>query len=116
MAFPGLLESGLAAWYDEGEARIGGAVALALGIPPNIREGLEALWGGYLAMPPQTLGDTLLLADQLSPVESPLWELAGMSSKAMPADIELLIGGELLSSILADSAEEVESLTAALRN
>lgn len=115
-AFPGLLESGLATWYDEGEALVGGAVALALGVPANIREGLEALWSGYLAMPPQTLGDTLLLADQLSPVESPLYELAGMSSKGMPADIELLIGNELLSSILTDSAEEVESLTAALKN
>jgi len=115
-AFPGLLESGLEAWYEEGEALVGRAVVLALGVPANIREGLEDLWGGYLALPPRTLGDTLLLADQLSPVESPLYELAGMSSKDMPADIELLIGNELLSSILADSAEEVESLSAALRN
>jgi hypothetical protein len=115
-AFPGLLESGLEEWYDEGEALVGRAVVLALGVPANIREGLEALWGGYLAMPPLTLGDTLLLADQLSPVESPLCELAGMSSKGMPADIELLIGDELLSSILADSAEEVASLSAALKN
>jgi hypothetical protein len=115
-AFPGLLESGLEAWYDEGEAQVGRAVVLALGVPANIREGLEALWDGYLAMPPQTLGDTLLLADQLSPVESPLNELAGVSGKGMPADIELLIGDELLSSILADSAEEVESLSAALKN
>lgn len=115
-AFPGLLESGLEAWYDEGEALVGRAVVQALGVPANISEGLEALWDGYMAMPPQTLGDTLLLADQLSPVESPLSELAGMSGKGMPADIELLIGDELLSSILADSAEEVESLIAALKN
>jgi hypothetical protein len=115
-AFPGLLESGLEAWYAEGEAEVGRAVVLALGIPANIREGLEGLWGGYLAMPPQSLGDTLLLADQLSPVESPLYELAGVSSKGMPGDLELLIGDELLSAILADSAEEVESLAKALRN
>jgi len=115
-AFPGLLESGLAAWYDEGEALVGGAVIRALGVPANIREGLEALWGGYLALPPQTLGDTLLLADQLSPVESPLSDLVGMSGKGAPAEIELLIGNDLLSSILADSAEEVESLSAALKN
>lgn len=113
-AFPGLLESGLEGWYDEGEALVGRAVVLALGVPDNIGAGLEKLWGGYMAMPPQTLGDTLLLADQLSPVESPLSELAGMSCKGMPADIELLIGDELLSSILADSAEEVASLTDAL--
>jgi hypothetical protein len=67
-------------------------------------------------MPPNSLGDTLLLADQLSPVESPLAELAGMSRKGMVVDLELLIDDELLSSILKDSAEEVASLIAALKS
>ena len=66
-------------------------------------------------MPPESLGDTLLLADQLSPVESPLAELTGMSHNGVAVDIDLLIDDETLSSILADSAEEVASLTAALQ-
>ena len=113
--FPGLFDSDLEPWYGEGEAQVGGAVLRALGVPANILEALETLWGGYLAMPPRTLGDTLLLADQLSPIESPLTELAGMGRKGMAPDIDLQIDDETLSSILADAAEEVASLTAALQ-
>ncbi|MDP3540291.1 MAG: HDOD domain-containing protein [Azonexus sp.] len=113
--FPGLLESNLETWYGEGEAQVGRSVLHALGVPANILEALETLWDGYLAMPAESLGDTLLLADQLSPVESPLTDLAGMSRKGMPADIDLLVDDEMMSSILADSAEEVESLIAALK-
>jgi len=115
-AFPGLLESDLEPWYGAGETQVGRSVLRALGVPAAILEALETLWDGYLAMPASSLGDTLLLADQLAPVESPLAELAGMSRKGMAAEIDLLVDDETLSSILADSAEEVESLSAALRN
>ena len=115
-AFPGLLESDLEAWHESGEAQVGRSVLSALGVPDNILAALETLWDGYLAMPATSLGDTLLLADQLSPVESPLSELSGMSNKGMTADIDLLVDGETLSSILAESAEEVASLTAALNS
>lgn len=115
-AFPGLLESDLESWYGAGEAQVGRSVLRALGVPAVILEALETLWDGYLAMPASSLGDTLLLADQLVPVESPLTELAGMSRKGMAAEIDLLVDDEMLSSILADSADEVESLSAALKN
>lgn len=115
-AFPGLLESDLESWYGAGEAQVGRSVLRALGVPAVILEALETLWDGYLAMPASSLGDTLLLADQLAPVESPLTELAGMSRKGMAAEIDLLVDDEMLSSILADSADEVESLSAALKN
>lgn len=114
-AFPGLLESNLESWYGEGEAEVGRSVLRAIGVPANILDALETLWGAYLAMPAESLGDTLLLAELLSPVESPLAELAGMSGQGMTADLDLLVDDEMLSSILADSAEEVESLVAALR-
>lgn len=113
--YPGLLESNLENWYERGEALMGRAVSKALGVPDNLGAALEILWSGYLAMPPESLGDTLLLADQLSPVESPLAELTGMSHNGVAVDIDLLIDDETLSSILADSAEEVASLTAALQ-
>jgi hypothetical protein len=113
--FPGLFESDLEPWYGEGEARVGRAVLSALGVPANILDALEVLWDGYLAMLPKTLGDTLLLADQLSPVESPLTELVGMGRKGIAADLDLQIDDETLTGILADAAEEVDSLTAALK-
>ena len=114
-SFPGLMEENLEPWYGLGEARVGRAVLQVLGVPENILEAMETLWAGYLSMPPESLGDTLLLADQLSPVESPLSELAGMGRKGMPVDIDLMIDDETLSGILKDSAEEVESLTNALK-
>ena len=77
---------------------------------------MEALWSGFLAMPPASLGDTLLLADQLSPIESPIDSLAGMSRQGMDVELELLIDDETLSSILAESTEEVASLIAALKD
>lgn len=112
--FPGLLESDLAAWVGEREAQLGRCVLRALDVPGAIQDAMESLWGGYLALPTESLGDTLLLADQLAPIESPLAELSGMGRKGMAVDIEQQVDGEELSAILADSAEEVASLIAAL--
>jgi HD-like signal output (HDOD) protein len=112
--YPGLLEDDLEAWHNEGEANLGRVILRALEVPENILSAIETLWGGFLAMPASNLGDTLLLADELSPVESPLAELSGMGKQGMLADIDLLVDGETLTSILADSAEEVASLMATL--
>ena len=114
--FPGLLTSGLELWHDDGEATVGRAVLRALQVPAPILEAMDTLWSGFLAMPPTSLGDTLLLADQLSPIESPIDALAGMSRKGMSVELELLIDNETLTGILAESAEEVASLCAALKS
>lgn len=114
-AFPGLLDDNLEPWHGEGEARVGRAVLRALDVPPHILIAIETLWAGFLAMPPASLGDTLLLADQISPIESPLDALVGMSRRGMTVELELLIDDETLTDILAESAEEVASLSAALK-
>ncbi len=114
-AFPGLMTSDLELWHGEGEASVGRAVLKALEVPAHILDAMETLWSGFLAMPPTSLGDTLLLADELSPIESPIDALAGMSRKEMEVELEVLIDDETLSSILAESAEEVASLSAALK-
>ena len=114
--FPGLLTSDLELWHDEGEAAVGRTVLQALEVPAHILEAMETLWSGFLAMPPTSLGDTLLLADELSPIESPIDALAGMSRKGMEVELEVVIDNETLSSILAESAEEVSSLIAALKD
>ena len=114
-AYPGLLNSDLEIWHGEGEAQVGRAVLAALDAPPAIVDAMETLWSGYLAMPPRTLGDTLLLADELAPLESPLDALTGMSRKGMAVELELLIDNETLSQILAESASEVSELCATLK-
>jgi hypothetical protein len=66
-------------------------------------------------MPPTTLGDILLLADELAPVESPLRDLDGAPREGMAASIDLLLGEETLKEIMRESADQVRSLTDALR-
>lgn len=112
--FPGLFGGELTDWFDKGEAEVGRAVLRVLGVPENILSAVETLWAGYLALPPETLGDTLLLADQLAPVESPFNKLAGVAREGAAIDIDIAIDDETLGSILKDSADEVASLIAAL--
>jgi HD-like signal output (HDOD) protein len=113
--YPGLLDEGFSEWSDTGEADVGHAVLAVLGIPDTVIAAIDVCWQGYLAMPPVTLGDTLLLADELAPVMCPLRMLAKNQRADMGASIDMVIGQDTLSEILAESAEEVASLIAALR-
>ncbi|MDD5177104.1 MAG: HDOD domain-containing protein [Sterolibacterium sp.] len=113
--FPALLDGEMTEWVEEGESEIGRAVLKALAVPSTAVDAIEALWQGYLAMPPASLGDTLLLADWLAPVESPLHQQKIDDSEGRHASIDMLIGQETLVDILRESAEEVESLSNALR-
>ncbi len=128
--FPGLMEGvdegegegedvaegeGEGAIEGEGEGVVGRAVLKALSVPEPVVAAIEALWQGYLAMPPTTLGDTLLLADQLAPVKSPLRQLLQKNREGKTAAIDMILEQETLVGILTESAKEVESLTEALR-
>ena len=99
----------------EGEGVVGRAVLKVLSVPEPVVAAIEALWQGYLAMPPTTLGDTLLLADQLAPVKSPLRQLLQKNHDGKAAAIDMILEQETLVGILTESAKEVESLTEALR-
>lgn len=114
-SYPELLDNRFELWREEGEARIGRAILQLLGVPENILAAQEGLWNGYLSMPPRSLGDTLLLADQLSPLASPLSGEQQVAQKVPPANLDLMIDDELLSGILSESAEEVQSLSDALK-
>jgi len=114
--FPGLLEGDFADWIETGESEVGRAVLKKLSVPESISAAIEEYWDGFLAMPAVTLADTLLLADELAPLPSPLRHLNGVSEEGgMAASVEMMIGEETLSRILAEAAEEVASLTRALQ-
>ena len=116
-SFPGLLDGPLQDWYRSGEVRLGRALLKALSVPQEVVDAIEVMWKGYLTLPPETLGDTLLLAEQLAPVDSPLNALAGEGDSAMDhAQIDLALGEETLSGILEESAAEVAALTSALQS
>ena len=113
---PGLFNNDLEPWQEDGEARVGGAILRVLDVPESLADALETVWTGFLALPPRSLGDTVLLADELAPVESPLDALTGMSRRGMSTEIELLVDEQTLSAILAESATEVASLANALKH
>lgn len=111
--FPGLLDGDPEDWVEYGEKLIGRGVLKKLDVPAPVMQALEALWSSIHALPPETLGDTLLLANDLAPIVSPLHQKEGSTRQAQ-ADIDFVIGDTTLSAILAESSEEIASLTAAL--
>ncbi|MBI4986117.1 MAG: HDOD domain-containing protein [Rhodocyclales bacterium] len=114
--FPGLLEGEMNDWFEFGEIEIGRALLKVLSVPEPVVAAIEAYWDGYLAMPPTTLADTLLLAEELSPIPSPLHRLGGkMRGEGMTGNLDMVIGETSLTSILEESEEEVGSLTGALQ-
>jgi hypothetical protein len=112
--YPGLLEGGADEWITHGEVAVGRGVLEKLGVPVAVMGAIEALWNGLRALPPETLGDTLLLANDLAPVGSPLHERPGATSREGAATIDFATGQGTLARILEESAEEVRSLAAAL--
>lgn len=116
-SFPGLLEGPLRGWYRSGEVRVGRAVLKALSVPQPVVDAIEVMWKGYLALPPDTLGDTLQLAVQLAHVDSPLKALAGQGHEGVDgAEIDVALGDETFSGILEESAGEVAALIATLQS
>ncbi|MFP5392991.1 MAG: HDOD domain-containing protein [Gammaproteobacteria bacterium] len=112
--FPGLLEGDPEEWIEHGEAEIGRGVLKKLNVPAPVLAAIEATWTGMRALPPETLGDTLLLANDLCPVPSPLHSRPGATTLSAASTIDFVIGEGTLASIMAESAEEVKSLTSAL--
>ena len=112
--FPGILDGEPDDWIEHGEQEIGRGVLKKLVIPEAVMDAVEALWEGFRALPPEDLGDTLLLANDLSPVPSPLHENAGATSAQAARTIDCEIGEGTLASIMAESAAEVQSLLAVL--
>jgi hypothetical protein len=113
--FPSLLENDFSDWIEYGEVQVGRALLKVLSVPESVSTAFESYWDGFLAMPPVSLADTLLLAEDLAPVHSPLHHILNRErGNENLARIEMVIGEETLSTILEESASEVKSLTDAL--
>lgn len=113
--YPELLVGEPADWSEQAEPAVGRAILARLSIPATVSEAVEAVWDGLHSLPPVTLGDTLVLANELAAVSSPLNQYATTSSPDSAPLVDAVIGEATLSSILEESSQEVESLVAALR-
>lgn len=87
------------------------AVLRNIGVPAAVLEAVEQYVEGFLSTPPRTLGDTLLLANHIAPLQS----LLAPGANAGTATPDPAIEQGTLNEILAESAEEVASLARALR-
>ena len=100
---------------DEVETLIGNEVLRQLAIPESVVAAVQTVWAGYLTMPPVSLGDTVLLANDLAPVLSPFVRLPDWKNESLAASVDMVIGKETLVEILDETAEEIASLAKALK-
>lgn len=115
--FPGLLEGDTENWAAAAEELIKREMMKKLKIPEPVATVVESMHDGLLMIPPDSLLDTLLLAKQLAPVPSPLPRSdAFMLEMLTPGEsvIDFVIDEETLATILAQAAEDVKSMNAAL--
>ena len=113
-AYPGIMDGEPEDWIDHGEVEIGRGVLRKLIVPEAVMQSVEAMWDGLRALPPENLGDTLLLANDLAPVPSPLHQRPGATTQAGARTIDFAVGQGTLDDILRESAGEVTSLFAVL--
>jgi HD-like signal output (HDOD) protein len=112
--FPGLLDDDPENWAELCEDVITREVMRKLAIPEPVSSAIEGLRDGWLSMPPHTLLDTLLLANQFSPVPSPLGRPADSAREHAESVLDFAVDDAMLTSILDESASEAKSMSAAL--
>jgi HD-like signal output (HDOD) protein len=108
--FPGLLEDDVENWGELCEDVVSTEVMKKLNIPTVVAEAIADMRGGWLNMPPDSLLDTLLLANQYAPVQSPL----GNKPLPLPAHAESAIDFVLDEDTLRQIQDEAAEMAAAM--
>lgn len=96
------------------EAIIGRAVLNKLMVPKTVITAVEALWYGLRVIPPESLSDALMLANDLAVVASPLDTRSASTIKQEASEIDFPIDDSTLFAVLKEFEGEVHSLTSAL--
>lgn len=97
-----------------GEIEVGTLLLKALSIPDSIIDAITFVWRGYQTVPLTSLGSVLLIANQLAPIQSPFTLSIYQINQEQPVKLDLFFKDYSLSEVLAESEEEVDSLTNAL--
>jgi HD-like signal output (HDOD) protein len=112
--FPGLLDADPENWVELCEEVVSREVMRKLSIPESVVGAISNMRNGLLGMPPSTLLDTLLLANQFSPVQSPLATRQQVQPAHEDTALDFVLDKATLDSILEESAEEFQLMNAAL--
>ena len=112
--FPGLLDADPENWVQLCEEVVSREVMRKLAIPFTVMEAIQNLRSGLMGMPPAGLLDTLLLANQFAPVPSPLAPQAPAGPAHEDTALDFALDRAALDSIMQESADEFQRLSAAL--
>lgn len=112
--FPGLLDADPENWVELCEEVVSREVMRKLSLPESVVEAISNMRNGFLGMPPCTLLDTLLLANQFAPVRSPLAMREQVQAPHEDTALDFVLDQATLDSIIAESAEEFQRMSAAL--
>jgi hypothetical protein len=108
--FPGLLDDDPEKWAELCEDTVSREVLGKLAVPEQVRDAIIQLRGAWLGMPPASLRDTLLLANQYAPVPSPL----GTPSPPLPdhedSALDFVLDEATLRDIQREAAATYESM------
>lgn len=108
--FPGLLDDDADNWGALCEDVVSAEVMKKLSIPPAVADAIADMRGGWLNMPPATLLDTLLMANQYAPVASPL---DSRREPLPPHDenaIDFVFDETTLAEIMEEAAETARAM------
>ena len=112
--FPGLLEDDPENWQPASEEIITREVLNKLNIPEPVSTAIQGMRDSFLQIPPESLLDTLLLANHLSPVASPLQAAPRELPPHSESVIDLFIDEEMMEELLAQAGKDAEAMNAAL--
>ncbi|MFZ6861847.1 HDOD domain-containing protein [Undibacterium sp. Ji67W] len=99
---------------EDHEIFIGRSVLHQLLVPKRVVSAIETLWYGARATPPETLGETLLLANDLASCSSPLEHRDVAMVEKTALEIDFPFKETSLRQILAESDDDLQSLIASL--
>ncbi|WP_432377250.1 HDOD domain-containing protein [Duganella sp. P38] len=112
--FPGLLEEDPENWHSASEEIITREVMRKLCIPEPVADAIEGLRDSFMSIPPDTLLDTLLLANHLTPVKSPLQEPQRELPPHSDSAIDLFIDEQKLAAMLDQAKRDAAEMSATL--
>jgi hypothetical protein len=112
--FPGLLDDDPDNWQPASEEIITREVLAKLSVPEPVSTAIQNLRDGFLQIPPETLLDTLILANQLSPVASPMAPPPRELPPQADSVLDLFIDEEMMERILSEAERDAAAMNAAL--
>jgi HD-like signal output (HDOD) protein len=110
--FPGLLDADPENWATLCEEVVSREVIRKLAVPEEVANAIAGLRAGMLGMPPTSLLDTLLLANQYAPIPSPLDNSSPSRDAGHLSD--LVFDEGVLASIQVEAEEGYRAMSAAL--